>query len=564
MMASENEPPAPHFAKRKIAIIGGGPTGLAALKECLAEGHTAVAFEGRPEIGGQWAYQPIPPSNPSPSSSPNASSKFPLYPDVWSSMYDSAELNSCRDTTSFGDFPIDPARYEQYFGHAKMLQYLKEYAEHFDLMPCIRLSTCVVEVEFEAAEGDATSKAGGPTAVVRTQKVGSSTTSSDVEEEKFDAVLVCTGHLTKPVTPDFEGRDKYEGGLGHSHYYRSPETYKGKKTVLIGQGSSAIDIATELTVHAKEVHMVTRRGGWVIPKWVLGKPAEAWDNRVTQLWIPLGLSQWLQTQLLNLVMGTHPPLLKPDHKILEQNASCQQTFVPLVKEGKIKIHRTTIEELSENGIGLADKSKIDDVDAIICCTGYSSRELPFQIKHADKRQNSNKVPHDLYKMIVPVTNNTAPSVYYLGFIDLFGPHLPTAEAQARWVAAALSGRINLPDEATQKAEIEHHKKLRQERFVGSERHDLAAYPVEYIDDLMTPLGAVPTTWACLKKGVWNAVFVGVTAAAQWRLFGHGACEQLAKASVKRVVAEKKEMSLEEKAGLKAQREEILRARKVTK
>lgn len=232
-----------------------GPTGIVALKECLAEGHEAVAFEARPEIGGQWAYQPVDASAGS-------------HGDVWSSMYDSAELNSCRDTTSYGDFPIDPARYEQYFGHAKMLRYLNEYADHFDLRPHIKLETRVVAVDVNDE---------GTECLVHVKRAAS----EHAAEEKFDAVLVCSGHLSNPVTPEFKGREVFEGELGHSHFYRKPEAYRDKKVVLIGQGSSAIDIAADLVGHAKEVHLLTRRGGWVIPKWVLGKPAEAWDSKLS-------------------------------------------------------------------------------------------------------------------------------------------------------------------------------------------------------------------------------------------------------------------------------------------
>lgn len=40
----------------KIAIIGAGPGGLAALRHCLYEQHECTAFEKTDKIGGTWVY----------------------------------------------------------------------------------------------------------------------------------------------------------------------------------------------------------------------------------------------------------------------------------------------------------------------------------------------------------------------------------------------------------------------------------------------------------------------------------------------------------------------------
>lgn len=230
-----------------------GLSGLITLKECLSEGFEAQCFEARPEIGGQWAQQP----DVTPSDSPDTAQ---------SSIYDGVVMNSCRDTSALPDFPLDPARYGDYFGHRLQLRYMQEYAKHFDLLEHIHLSTRVVACE---PRGD-----GSWTVKVQ----GKEENQSEVKEAVYDAVLVCGGHLSRPSIPDFQGRDEYQGELLHSHFYRRPGPFDRKKVAVIGFGSSAVDIACELAAGADEVHVISRRGGWVLPRYVLGKPTEAWDS----------------------------------------------------------------------------------------------------------------------------------------------------------------------------------------------------------------------------------------------------------------------------------------------
>lgn len=188
-------------------------------------------------------------------------------------MYDGVVLNSCRDTSAVADFPADPSRYGDYFSHRLQLRYLREYAEHFDILKHIRLNTRVVACERRVNNDQGDQDHPSPLWSVKVQENG-----GEVEEFVYDAVLVCVGHLSKPSTPDFAGRDLFKGQFLHSHYYRRPGPFDKKKVAIIGFGSSAVDIACELAPGAEEVHLITRRGGWILPRYVLGMPAEAWDS----------------------------------------------------------------------------------------------------------------------------------------------------------------------------------------------------------------------------------------------------------------------------------------------
>ena len=65
--------------------------------------------------------------------------------------------------------------------------------------------------------------------------------------ETFDAVLVCTGHHAEKHEPSFPGLADFKGEVLHSHDYREPSRFIGKRVLIIGIGNSGGDMAVELS-----------------------------------------------------------------------------------------------------------------------------------------------------------------------------------------------------------------------------------------------------------------------------------------------------------------------------
>ena len=65
--------------------------------------------------------------------------------------------------------------------------------------------------------------------------------------ETFDGVLVCSGHHAKKNEPSFPGLSDFKGEVVHSHDYKEPSKYVGKRVVIIGIGNSGGDMAVELS-----------------------------------------------------------------------------------------------------------------------------------------------------------------------------------------------------------------------------------------------------------------------------------------------------------------------------
>ena len=88
-------------------------------------------------------------------------------------------------------------------------------------------------------------------------------------EEHFDCVVVCNGHYSMP-NPDGAVKDGYifGGDMKHSHDFRVPEVYSGKKVLVVGGSFSGRDIAIDVAGFADKVYMShkgKRPGTWKYP-----------------------------------------------------------------------------------------------------------------------------------------------------------------------------------------------------------------------------------------------------------------------------------------------------------
>ena len=62
---------------------------------------------------------------------------------------------------------------------------------------------------------------------------------SETQEEIFDAVMVCNGHLWNQVKPKISGMEKFQGVQMHSGDYRTFHSFVGKRVVVVGGAHSA-------------------------------------------------------------------------------------------------------------------------------------------------------------------------------------------------------------------------------------------------------------------------------------------------------------------------------------
>lgn len=402
-----------------VAVIGAGAAGLAAARELLSEGHRVAVFEQGNRIGGIWVYEE--------SVEDDLLGMNPLRKRLHSSMYAGLRTNLPREVMGYLDFPFDtqfsgaPSKNtssvsvdsRRFCSHQEVLLYLEAFAEKFDLNRWIRFSTSVVKVDpivgsSCSSDDDTTTSLSWPCWRVSTSSSSNSTAGSLLVEEEFDAVLVCNGHYSEPRVPRFPGFDIFPGLQTHSHNYRRPEEFIGKKVVLVGAAFSGMDIAQEIyDGGATAVYLSAR-------EWEDPTTGEAPDGSGS---------------------GAQAPAIQKVRNIEKLGADGSVFF--------------------EGGL------KIENVDVIMYATGYVYR-FPFLEGSKEAKRivdvDDNRVG-PLYKHVVPP--KFSPTLAFIGLPWKVVP-FPQFQLQSRWIARCLSGKVKLPNSEEMLLEVENYYKWMEE------------------------------------------------------------------------------------------------------
>ena len=63
--------------------------------------------------------------------------------------------------------------------------------------------------------------------------------------EKFDYVIVASGHFSTPNVPDYDGFSHFNGRILHAHDFRDALEFKDQDILVIGSSYSAEDIGSQ-------------------------------------------------------------------------------------------------------------------------------------------------------------------------------------------------------------------------------------------------------------------------------------------------------------------------------
>jgi len=414
-------------SSQKVCIIGAGGSGIVAAQVLDARGIPFDCFEKGSQIGGNWRYE---------------------NDNGMSSAYRSLHINTSRRVMAFKSLPM-PDHFPDYPDHFQMAAYFDEFADHFGLREKIAFRTEVTKVEPADGEWAVTTKGEGG---------GEST-------ERYRAVLVANGHHWDPRWPEpaFPGSEEFKGEQTHAHHYREPDVLRDKRVLVLGLGNSATDIAVESSRIAEKTFLAVRRGAYVIPKYLNGKPI---DETTTPLIsrLPLSVQRFFAMKGLEIAVGdmTDYGLPEPDHKLFEAHPTVSSELLPRLGHGDIAV-KPNIERFSGGrSIRFVDGSE-EEIDLVVYCTGYKMTFPFFDPKVLAAPDN--RLP--LYRRVVSVER---PGLYFVGFIQPLGPIMPLAEAQCEWIADLLDGQATLPAAGEMKREISREERKQAKRFIASKRH----------------------------------------------------------------------------------------------
>ena len=416
-------------AAQKVCVIGAGSSGITACQVLNARGIAFDSYEKGSEVGGNWRYE---------------------NDNEMSSAYRSLHINTSRGLMAYKTYPM-PDDYPDYPNHFQIARYFDDYVDHFGLREKIRFRTEVksvvpVDGEWEVTVAGADGKS---------------------EAHRYRAVLVANGHHWDPRWPEppFPGSDRFEGEQIHVHHYREPEVLRDKRVLVLGIGNSATDIAVEASRIADKTFLAMRRGAYVMPKYLNGKPTDEAASKLLTM-MPLPVQRFVLGRMLGLTAGdmTAYGLPKPDHKLLEAHPTVSAELLSRLGHGDIAVKPNLDRFDGGRTVRFADGSE-EEIDLVVYCTGYRIT-FPFfdddLISAAD-----NRLP--LYRRVASVEH---PGLYFIGLIQPLGAIMPLAEAQSEWVADLLGGRGTLPSPSAMQAEIAEAEKKMKRRYVASKRHTI--------------------------------------------------------------------------------------------
>lgn len=202
----------------KVCIIGAGISGLSCLHQLTIHGIEFDCFEKRDSLGGLWNYS-----------------------ETENSVYKNCQQNHPRTKMHINQTAIENSSAD-YLTHQEYLSYLQQFDS-----PNIHYNHNVEHAEYDEQKHCWQVKVNGMV-------------------KAYSHLVVCSGHYTEPHMPSFY--DRFSGELIHSKDYKVPEAFSGERVLVVGGGSSAVQIASDLAGIASEVTLSVKTMPFILPRYI--------------------------------------------------------------------------------------------------------------------------------------------------------------------------------------------------------------------------------------------------------------------------------------------------------
>lgn len=169
---------------------------------------------------------------------------------------------------------------------------------------------------------------------------------TDDGEHRARTLIAATGSFARPQRPRFPGQEAFRGKILHAAEYRNPDSFRGKRVVVVGAGDSAVQIAHELAGVA-ETTLATRSPIRFMPQVVFGRD----------------LHFWLSVSGLDrLPLGRFFDVSEPGGVVDDG------TYAAAVRSGRPD-RRPMFSRFTASGL-VWDDGREEPVDAVLLATGY--------------------------------------------------------------------------------------------------------------------------------------------------------------------------------------------------
>jgi cation diffusion facilitator CzcD-associated flavoprotein CzcO len=353
----------------KAIVVGAGMMGINAAIKLQQAGFDFTVLEALDKVGGNWL----------------------------TNTYPGAAVDTPSRVYSFSFEPN--ASWTQFYPRGpEFLSYLERVTDKYNLRERIRFGTWV--------EG-ATWDEGRKVWTVRSVRNGKP------ETHECNVLIMAVGPNNNPNYPDVTNLDAFKGPVIHSAQWDHSVDLTGKKAVLVGTGCSGVQVATAIADKVGELVIIQRQPEHIIPNPQAHAPVDP-----DEIWamenIPFVVN-WKRLQSLEGQMGdmrgmvmkdaeyaaqtggfgpindgmrmyaegyvkSHFPddpdmvaLLTPNYPVFAKRPILDCGFYDTLKKPNVSILRGALAEAYEDGVILADGTRID-CDVLLLSTGY---ELHF-------------------------------------------------------------------------------------------------------------------------------------------------------------------------------------------
>ena len=363
VQASQLEPWAVAKRQPRIAIIGAGMSGIAAVVKLRKAGYTDLTvYEKADRVGGTWRENTYP----------------GLSCDVPSRWYSFSFALSSDWTHRFSYGP-------------EIQAYMEKVASDFGVTDVVRFDTEVTELIYEAPFWRLTTSAG--------------------EQQIYDVVISATGILHHPAMPEIEGLEDFAGNSFHSARWDHSVDLTGKRVGVIGTGSTAAQIVGDIADRVGELHVFQRTPQWMVPM-----PQKTYSTRWKRMlkFFPflkrLAYHYYFRLMVRTFAMATvgdekmqarisnltrqnlernveDPELrrkLTPDYQAACKRLILCSDFYPAITRDNAHLVTEAIERVTPAGIQTAD-GRVHDLDVLVLATGFdpSAFILPTKVTGED-------------------------------------------------------------------------------------------------------------------------------------------------------------------------------------
>jgi len=310
----------------------------------------------------------------------------------WRGRYDRLKLNTGRQFSHLPNRPY-PKGTPTFPTRDQVVAYLDHHAREDGI--ALRLGTSVKRIDRSSRGWRLTTSAG------------------DIDARQ---VVVATGYENSPVVPDWQGKDRFTGELMHSSAYRNPGPFVDKQVLVVGAGSSAMEIAHDLaTGGAAKVWLAVRTPPNIILRTLPG--GLPGDLMATPLYhFPVRFADAIARAARRAAIGdlTSFGLPVPNEGIFSRSARLGRApaildieVIDAIKNSAIEVV-AAVSALGGGSVTLADGTVLDP-DVVIAATGYK-RGLEQLVGHLgvlDERGNP--------RALAPVP--AAEGLQFLGFLS---------------------------------------------------------------------------------------------------------------------------------------------------